>query len=123
MVKLEAPGVEADRDVVGERVGAGEIKIDQAGQPIAEEEHVVGKQIGMDHALWQVARPMPLEMIELGNDRLLEPRLQAIGTARGSTKQRPPALDRECILALGREIAAGEMQLRKRFPERGAMAG
>src|SRR6266566_2547492 len=95
MVKLEAPGVEADRDVVGERVGAGEIKIDQAGQPIAEEEHVVGKQIGMDHALWQVARPMPLEMIELGNDRLLEPRLQAIGTARGSTKQRPPALDRD----------------------------
>ena len=66
---------------------------------------------------------MPLEMIELGNDRLLEPRLQAIGTARGSTKQRPPALDRERVLALEREIAAGEMQLRERFPDGGAMSG
>src|SRR5437879_2945417 len=119
MVKLEAPGVEADRDVVGERVGAGEIKIDQAGQPIAEEENVVGKQIGVDHALRQVARPVPLEVIEFGGDRLLEPRLQTIGAACGSAKQRLPALDRECILALEREIAAGEMQLCECLAERG----
>src|SRR5580693_4778715 len=30
MIGLEAPRVEADRDVIGERVAAGEIEIDQA---------------------------------------------------------------------------------------------
>ena len=32
MVGLEAPGVEADRDVIGERIGAGEIEVDQPGK-------------------------------------------------------------------------------------------
>ena len=34
---------------------------------LAEEEHVVGKQIGVDHALRQILRPdTAFEMIELG---------------------------------------------------------
>src|ERR1700692_1740099 len=36
MIVLETPGIEADGDVVGQRVGASEIKIDQPGQPVAE---------------------------------------------------------------------------------------
>ena len=69
MIGLEAPGVEADGDVIGERVGAGEIEIDEAGQPVAEEEHVIGKQIGVDHTLGQVARPQPFEMREFGSSK------------------------------------------------------
>jgi hypothetical protein len=57
MIRLETPGVETDGDVVGERIGAGEIEIDQAGELGTEEEHVVRKQVGMDHALRQVFRP------------------------------------------------------------------
>ena len=70
MIGLEAPRVEADRDVIGERVGAGEIEIDQAGQPLAEEEDVVGKQVGVDHALRQIARPRAFQVLELGADRI-----------------------------------------------------
>src|SRR5713226_8562869 len=40
MVGFEAPGIEADGDVVGERVGAGEVEIDQARELVAEEEHI-----------------------------------------------------------------------------------
>src|SRR5580704_1667975 len=47
-VLLEAPGVETDRNVVGEGIGAGEIKVDQARQLVAKKEHVVWKEIGMD---------------------------------------------------------------------------
>jgi hypothetical protein len=43
MIRLEAPAVEADRDVIGERVGAGEIEVDQARQFVAKKKHVVRK--------------------------------------------------------------------------------
>ena len=51
MIRLEAPGVEADRDVVGQHVVAGEGEVDQAGEFVAEEEDVVVEQIGVDHAI------------------------------------------------------------------------
>ena len=39
-IGLKAPGVKADRQVVGEEVGAGEIEIDQAGKLLlAERKH------------------------------------------------------------------------------------
>ena len=60
-ILLEAPGVQADRDVIGEQIVAGEIEIDQAGQLVAEEEDVVGKEIGMDDAGRQVLRPVGFE--------------------------------------------------------------
>src|SRR5256885_13158013 len=48
---------EADRQIVGEKIGAREIEIDQPGYVAVAEEHVVGKQIGMDHADRQALRP------------------------------------------------------------------
>ena len=65
VVALEAPGVERDGDVVGQRIVAGEIEVDQAGELVAEEEDVVGKEIGVDDALRQVGRPVGLQVIEL----------------------------------------------------------
>ena len=65
MIDLEAPGVEADRNVVGERIGTGKIEIDQAGQLVAKEEDVIGKKIGMDDALRQLARPRFFQSVEL----------------------------------------------------------
>ena len=60
MIRLETPGVQADRDVIGQHVVAGEREVDQPRQLVAEEEHVVGKQIGVDHAVRQIVRPAPL---------------------------------------------------------------
>ena len=68
MIRLETPGVEADGDVVDQRVGAGEIEIDQPRQLVAEKEYVVGKQVGVDDALRQSLRPFALEQIEFGRN-------------------------------------------------------
>ena len=69
MIGLKSPGVEADRDVIGEDVVAGERKVDQARKLVAEEEDVVIEEIGVDHALGQIGRPHATrEMIELGGE-------------------------------------------------------
>ena len=52
-------------EIVGEGVRAGEIEIDQARDLVAEKEHIVRKQIGMDHAVRQILRPMAFEMAQL----------------------------------------------------------
>src|SRR3990172_2758460 len=61
-VSLEAPGIEADGDVVSERVIAGEIEVDQAGNLVAEKEDIVGEEVGMDDALRQVGPPGTFEI-------------------------------------------------------------
>src|SRR3546814_8808976 len=69
VVLLEAPGVEAGRQVVGEEVVAGEVEVDDAGEPLVTEEHVVGEEVGVDDARRQVLRPAAFQMIELGRQR------------------------------------------------------
>ena len=81
MIRLEAPGVEADRDIESERVGAGEIKVDEPRQRVVAKEHVVGKQIGMDHAVRQALRPGRIDRLELGVQLGGEPCLHLIGAA------------------------------------------
>ena len=49
-VALEAPCVQADSQVVGEEIIAGEIEIDQPGKLVADEKYIVGKQIRMAYA-------------------------------------------------------------------------
>ena len=78
-VLLEAPGVKTDGDVIGERVVASEIEIDQPRDLVAEEEHVVGEKIGMDHSLRQLGGPGPLEMMQLLRDLGGKPRRNLVG--------------------------------------------
>ena len=42
-VALEAPRIETDREVIYEKVIAGEIKVDQAGKFATQKKYVVGK--------------------------------------------------------------------------------
>src|SRR5260221_10491 len=123
MIRLETPGVEADRDVVGQNVVAGERKIDQARQFVAEEEHIVGKQISMDDADRQVAGPARLEMIELARDEIAQTGLHAIGARSGQIEQRPPTRDRERIFPDQRKITSGEMHPGERLADTAAMRG
>ena len=118
MIDLEAPGVEADGDVVDERIGAGEIKVDQPGQPVAEKEHIVGKQIGVDDALRQALRPGAFERVQFGRDQAFEIALRPRRRARCTPRKLPPAGDRERVVAPHGEIGAGEMQPRQRLAER-----
>ena len=50
IVGLEAPGAEADRQIVGERIVAREVEVDEAGKLVAKEKHVVVEKIRMDDA-------------------------------------------------------------------------
>src|SRR5690348_18342271 len=71
-VALEAPGVETDGEVIGEKVGAGEVEVDEPRDYLAAEEDIVGEEIGVDHALRQMLRPLPLERLELAAQLLGE---------------------------------------------------
>ena len=82
-----------------------------------------GNKIGVDDAARQVARPVPLEMIELGVDERAQPRRDLVRARREGRKERPPAFHRKRVAAPRREIGAGEMQARQRRAERGAMGG
>ncbi len=121
-IALETPGIEADRDVVGEHVVAGKGEIDDAGNLIAEKEHIVGKQVGVDHALRQILWPdIAFEIIELGADEGAQSVLQGIGAGCGRIEQRPPARHRQRVGARHRKIQPGQMHLRQRLTDAGAM--
>ena len=52
------------RDVVGEAVVAGEVEVDERRDSRSlEEEHVVGEEVGVDHAGRQALRPVRLEQV------------------------------------------------------------
>ena len=122
MVGLEAPGVEADRDIVGERVGAGEVEVDQARKRVAEEEHVVREQVGVDHALRQAARPVLLEM--RSSSAMVLRAAPAARCRRGPRPARRAAASlrpkARCAACCGK-VGAGEMQPRQRRADRGAV--
>ena len=86
-IRLEAPGVEAYGDVVGERVVAGEVKVDQTRKLLADEEDVVGKEVGVDDALWQSIGPGRFE--ELASSvliRSLSPGMMSSAREANSSK-------------------------------------
>ena len=123
MIRLEAPGIETDRHVIGERVGAGKIEIDQPGQSVTEEEHVVGEQIGVDHAVGQITWPGLVERVKLLGDLRAQAGPHAVAALLGLRVERAPALDRQRVRPLVRKILAGEMQARQRLAHRRAMTG
>src|SRR6516225_445978 len=48
-IGFEAPSVQADRQIIGEKVGASEIKVNQTGQLAVAEEDVIRKEVGVDN--------------------------------------------------------------------------
>src|SRR6516165_6063368 len=123
MVGLETPRVETNREVVGERVGAGEVEVDQAGQPAAEKEHVIGKEVGVDHPLRKIVWPMRFQIMEFGHDSLREIPLDAVSQFTGRLVKVSPAFDRERILARRLEVSARKMQSRERLAHSGTVGG
>ena len=64
-----------------------------------------------------------LEMIEFARDEIAQAGCDAVGARRGEIEQRPPALDRQRVLAKHRKVAARQMHLRERLADAGAMRG
>ena len=65
-VGFEAPGVEADRQIIGEKVGTGEIEVNQPGNLALAEEDIVREKVGVNHSGRQVVRPFRLDQRKLG---------------------------------------------------------
>src|SRR5262245_14793014 len=121
MVALEAPGVKRNRNVIDQGIVAGEIKVDQAGKLIAQEENIVGKEIGMDHARGQVGRPMAGEMLEFLLDGGAQTWRNLIGMLLEAGVKRMPARRPKRIGAAEGKILTGEMHARHGLADGGAM--
>ena len=52
-----------DGQIIGARIGAGEIKVDQAGDFAVEDQHIVRKEISMDGRCWQIFRPIAFQIV------------------------------------------------------------
>src|SRR6202008_2743951 len=110
------------RDVIGEQIVTGEGEVDNPGELFAEEEYVVGKQVGMDEALRQGARPdAAFEESELGGNEVTQAVLHLVGARGRGFEQRPPARYRQRIGARHGETGSREMHLRQRLADTGAM--
>src|SRR5205823_7022252 len=92
-IHFETPGVETDRDVISERVGAREIEIDQTRKSVAQKKHVIRKQIGVDHTLGQIARPMGFQMRKFACDQRLQVPLYFVHACAAALEERSPASD------------------------------
>ena len=123
MIRLEAPGIEADGHVIGERIGAGKIEVDETRELVAEEEHIIRKKIGVDDALRQRRAARSFPAIQLLCNFRTKALPHAIAARFGLLVKRPPAFNRECVGALEFEIRARQMQPRERLADRGAVAG
>src|SRR5215813_2360346 len=121
MIGLEAPCIEANGNVIGECIRAGEIEIDQAGNLVAEEENVVRKKISMDYALRQIAWPGFLERIELFCYVRTKSLPYGIAAALGVVIEMPPAFERQSVPAFRVKIATRQMQPCQRVTHRPAM--
>src|SRR6516165_4188786 len=75
VISFEAPGVQTDRQVIGEKVGAGEIEVNQAGQLVVAEEYVIRKRVGVVSPLRKVAWPRVFEQHKSGAEFSGEPGL------------------------------------------------
>src|SRR5947209_14450185 len=120
-VRFEAPRVQTDCQIVGEKIAAREIEVDQTGYLAVAEEDVVGKQIGMDDAARQSLRPGRFEESELVAEFGRETLLQFAG-ARGARFIKPaPAGHTQAVCPPTGEGAAGAMQRGEGAAEPGAM--
>ena len=107
--------------VVGEEVVAGEIEIDQARHLVAEEEHVVGEQIGVDHAGGQARRPMLLEKRQLGFQFPRQSRLHFVRARGAFLEQVSPAGHGKIVGAVVVIVARRGVQPREGVAQRPAM--
>src|SRR6516165_10068257 len=122
-IGFEAPSIEADRQIIGEKVGAGEIEVNQAGNFTVAKENVIGKEVSVDHPGRQAARARAFEQLQLGAELFSKPRLHLGRTIETGIEDPPPTSDRKIVCSGHPERGAGPVQRGKRRAEPGAMKG
>ena len=117
---VNAPVIDGNRDVVEQGIGAGEIKINDAGHGGAGKQHVVAKQVGVDGPARQFGRPRGV----LQRHFLLQQRsLMRRQEGQDFRQHGGPPL-RSARIGHGRRIRlAGEVQFCHDGADRGALHG
>lgn len=117
-VSAEAPRAVHHGKVVGARVGAGEVEIDDAGDGVAERQHVVREQVGVDRRLRQVRRPVRRLPRHLAFDQRRQPRVDLAGARQAFRGKRHAPVVAERVLAPPREVRRRGVQLPERRARR-----
>ena len=105
------------RQVIGGHVVAGEIEVDQPRHLVAQQQDVVGEQIGMDHRSRQALGPVRFEVAQFGFDQRRQRRVDGMEPLPAALRQQfVPVRQGHGIRALARKVGGIEMKPRQRLP-------
>src|SRR4029077_19264286 len=120
-IGLEAPRVEADRQIIGKKVSAGKIEVDQARELAVTKEGVVGKEIGVDDPGGEIARPHAFEQPKVDGQLRRQAGLDLVSAATTGFEETTPAGDRKIVPASHRKRGARLRQPAERATNGGAV--
>ena len=95
---IKAPGVEANREVVGEKLVTGKIKIDDAADVVLGKQHVVREQVSVDNTFGQIARPLRFEKFKFFVDEVRKSRFAFVRAVPTVVGQPAPSSEGKRVL-------------------------
>ena len=106
------------REIISADVGAGEIEVDQSGDPVAEHQDIVRKQIGVDRAARKVGGPCREDRVERAAGAVVQARLDSIQITPATLEQRLPCRNAHRIRPVERKIGDRLVHLAHRLAGR-----
>src|ERR1700730_18245948 len=106
-MRLETPCVEADRQVIGKKIGAGKIEVDQARELTVAKEGIVRKEVSVDDPGGKLVRPRAFEQPKFSLQLCREAGLRLVSAATTGFEETAPAGNGKIIRASHRKRGAG----------------
>ena len=122
-VGLKAPRIERNGEVIGIKIIAGKIKIDQTRHIALREKYVIRKQIGMNDSRRQIVRPIFLKAGKFAFHRPSQVGANLIGARMAAFKQCLPIAKPVIVRPRQLKSVTGEMHLCHCRTQRTAMFG
>ena len=112
------------RKIIGAKIGAGEVKVDQSAQSFALEQDIVGKQIGMDCAGGQIVWPLRDKPGQFGGNIVGKTSRKFVcGRMFATVKECLPRIDAEPVGFLLLETHYRNVHFRQRSPDGACLLG
>ena len=116
----ETPVIDADREVEGKAIHAGEIEVEDAADPAALEDRVIAEQIGVHRAARQVRKPVLRLEAQLRVEQL---RARRVEEGTHLARRAAPPFRPAGILAITAVGPPREMHARKQRAKFGTIGG